>query len=273
MFLKIGQLAKQTGLTIRTLHHYDELGLLSPSLRSDAGYRLYQQTDIQRLHTILALRQLGMSLSDIGVLLAKQDVALAELIQRQLQMIEIQITQATALRERLNRMQMMLKHGTHPDFDDWLATLELMTMYDKYFTQEEQTEISQRKQDLEASQAAAHSIKQVELAWPELIQYVAQLMQDQVAASDPQAYAAASRWLALVEQFTGSNPNILVKSAQMMHQEPGMQKQTGIHPEMMAYISMAMAEKRLEVYARYLNQQEMTRMRSTYGKMVRNGYL
>ena len=41
MLLKVGELAKQTGLTVRALHHYDDIGLLQPSARSDAGYRLY----------------------------------------------------------------------------------------------------------------------------------------------------------------------------------------------------------------------------------------
>jgi DNA-binding transcriptional MerR regulator len=52
MLLKVGDLARRTGLTVRTLHHYDEVGLLKPSGRSDAGYRLYSQADVQRLHGI-----------------------------------------------------------------------------------------------------------------------------------------------------------------------------------------------------------------------------
>ncbi|WP_263404975.1 MerR family DNA-binding transcriptional regulator [Pseudomonas aeruginosa] len=55
MLLKVGELAKQTGLTVRALHHYDDIGLLQPSARSDAGYRLYTPKDITRLHQIQAL--------------------------------------------------------------------------------------------------------------------------------------------------------------------------------------------------------------------------
>jgi hypothetical protein len=50
MALKIGELARRTGLTVRTLHHYDAIGLLKPSARSDAGYRLYGRNDVARLH-------------------------------------------------------------------------------------------------------------------------------------------------------------------------------------------------------------------------------
>jgi hypothetical protein len=51
--LKVGELAKRTGLTIRALHYYDNIGLLRPSGRSDSGYRLYNQSDVARLHGIL----------------------------------------------------------------------------------------------------------------------------------------------------------------------------------------------------------------------------
>jgi MerR family transcriptional regulator, thiopeptide resistance regulator len=59
MALAIGALAKRAGLTVRTLHHYDAIGLLSPSGRSGGGYRLYAKADVMRLHQILALRQFG----------------------------------------------------------------------------------------------------------------------------------------------------------------------------------------------------------------------
>ncbi|KQN67535.1 hypothetical protein ASF04_17235 [Duganella sp. Leaf61] len=76
MLLKIGELAKRTGLTVRTLHHYDAIGLLQPSARTDAGYRLYNRTDIARLHHIQALRKFGLSLADIGASLDRPDLPL-----------------------------------------------------------------------------------------------------------------------------------------------------------------------------------------------------
>ncbi|MDJ0532850.1 MAG: MerR family transcriptional regulator [Xenococcaceae cyanobacterium MO_207.B15] len=60
--MKIGELAKQTGISIRTLHYYDAIGLLSPSHRTSVGYRLYNNQDIIRLQQIVSLRQLRFSL-------------------------------------------------------------------------------------------------------------------------------------------------------------------------------------------------------------------
>ena len=56
---KIGELARRTGLTVRTLHHYDEIGLLSPAERSDGGHRVYYEAGVQRLYRIVSLRSLG----------------------------------------------------------------------------------------------------------------------------------------------------------------------------------------------------------------------
>ena len=66
---RIGQLATATGLTVRALHHYDHVGLVRPSGRTPAGHRLYDESDVQRLYQVLALRQLGLSLDAIGKVL------------------------------------------------------------------------------------------------------------------------------------------------------------------------------------------------------------
>ena len=65
----IGELAAQTGLTVRTLRHYDEIGLARPSCRTSAGHRRYDDADLRRLHRIVALRDVGFRLAEIGELL------------------------------------------------------------------------------------------------------------------------------------------------------------------------------------------------------------
>jgi MerR family transcriptional regulator, thiopeptide resistance regulator len=67
--LSVGEVARLSGVTVRTLHHYDEVGLLSPRGRSPAGYRLYHADDLARLRRILGYRDLGFGLEEIGVLL------------------------------------------------------------------------------------------------------------------------------------------------------------------------------------------------------------
>ena len=78
--LTVGELAQQTGLTIRTLHYYDEIGLLKPSLRTDAGYRVYTPSDLSRLQQVLLLRQLGFSLAEVRRCLDHSDFSPLEVI-------------------------------------------------------------------------------------------------------------------------------------------------------------------------------------------------
>lgn len=70
----IGEVARSAGVSVRTLHHYDEIGLLSPGSRSTAGYRLYEYADAERLQRILVYRQLGMELDKIAAILDDPDV-------------------------------------------------------------------------------------------------------------------------------------------------------------------------------------------------------
>ncbi len=65
----VGQVADELGVTVRTLHHYDEIGLLHPSARSRAGYRLYTEADLERLQHVVVYRRLGFALDEIVVLL------------------------------------------------------------------------------------------------------------------------------------------------------------------------------------------------------------
>lgn len=71
--MQIGELAERTGLSIRTLRHYDEIGLLRPSARSDGGFRLYTPDDESRLLLIRRMKPLGYSLEQMGELLAVVD--------------------------------------------------------------------------------------------------------------------------------------------------------------------------------------------------------
>jgi DNA-binding transcriptional MerR regulator len=66
----VGSVARMAGVTVRTLHHYDEIGLLSPGGRSDAGYRRYDDADLERLQRILFFRELGFALDEIKSVMA-----------------------------------------------------------------------------------------------------------------------------------------------------------------------------------------------------------
>ncbi|WP_257979615.1 MerR family transcriptional regulator, partial [Corallococcus exiguus] len=116
----MGELARRTGLTVRALHHYDEIGLLAPSGRSGSGYRLYSEADVQRLHAIQTLRHLGLPLGDIAGLLEDGGPEPGHLIAQQIESLDRQIAQAAELRARLSLLRDGLMTGSAPSMGDWL---------------------------------------------------------------------------------------------------------------------------------------------------------
>jgi MerR family transcriptional regulator, thiopeptide resistance regulator len=98
MSYTVGQVADFAAVTVRTLHHYDEIGLLSPNHRSRAGYRRYQEEDLARLQEILFYRELGFALDDIAIMLDDPDADHGQHLRRQCEL----------LTGRVARLQQML---------------------------------------------------------------------------------------------------------------------------------------------------------------------
>lgn len=120
---KIGDLARASGVTVRTLHHYEDLGLLRPG-RTEAGHRLYDDHDVERLYRIIQLRRLGLSLGEIRRALDDEDADLADVMRRQLTELDRRLESTNRLRNRL----VALLSSTHPPTDDLLTLLEETTM-------------------------------------------------------------------------------------------------------------------------------------------------
>src|SRR5438552_6681758 len=102
--LKVGELARRTGLTVRTLHHYDEIGLPKPSLHTEAGHRLYTAGDVARLQQVLSLRQLGFSLEEVGACLDRPGFSPLEVVRLQAARLREQIEMQRGLCERLEAL-------------------------------------------------------------------------------------------------------------------------------------------------------------------------
>lgn len=253
MRLKVGELAKRSGLTVRTLHHYHAIGLLTPSARADNGYRLYGRDDIARLHQIQALRRFGLPLAEIGAYLDQPGTPLDEIIARQIAMLDSQIQHATRLRERLAQLQGQLAMGTEPELADWLTTLELMNMYDKYFSQEELARLPMYRRG-----------PNDDAGWLALIADVRRQMDDGAPPEDPRSQALALRWMTLLLRDTNGDPRLLVKLNQMHEREPAMQEHIGISPAMRDYIVRAFSESKLRLYEKHLTPDEARFMRAHY---------
>jgi MerR family transcriptional regulator, thiopeptide resistance regulator len=125
---KVGALAKATGLTVRTLHHYDEIGLLQPSTRLAGGHRLYDADDVARLYRIIRLRQLGFPLSQVAEVLAEPEWQLAPAIERHLAEARHRAEMASRLCTRLTALAAELAQQEHPSPQELFSTVEEMIM-------------------------------------------------------------------------------------------------------------------------------------------------
>jgi DNA-binding transcriptional MerR regulator len=247
--LKVGALASRSGLTVRTLHHYDSIGLLTPSARSEAGYRLYDRGDIARLHQIQALRRFGMALADIAAFLDSPDASLTDVIGRQIAALDRQLAEAIRLREQLACLQGQLLRGEEPELSAWLNTLEQMNMHDKYFSKAEQQQMPIFSNPAE---------------WNVLAQELRQMMAAGLPPSNPAAQALAQRWMAALQRDTGHDPALAVRLDAMWAQEPAVRELSGITPEMRQFIMCANAEPRLALYAKHMLPGELEILRKHF---------
>jgi DNA-binding transcriptional MerR regulator len=251
MLLRVGELAKQTGLTVRTLHHYDTIGLLKPSHRSEAGYRMYNRDDLARLHHIQALKQLGFGLAEIGETLASKGAALGDIITQQLAALDRQAEKTARLRAQLLQLKAKMDRGEKPEMADLLVTLELMTMYDKYFTPEELQSLDKYRQNARSD---------LHTRWPELVKAMRDLMDRGVDPALADAQQLVTQWTALAEETVGNNPNLLIKMDAMTRNEAAVQAQTGIDSALLGYVMACMQARQAVIYRKYLTPQELARV-------------
>lgn len=110
----VGEVARAAGVTVRALHHYEEIGLLVPSARTSSGYRLYGQADLERLQQILFYRELGLSLASIGVLLDDPAADAMAHLTYQRQLLSERIERLQAMVEAVDRAMEDKLMGTEP---------------------------------------------------------------------------------------------------------------------------------------------------------------
>lgn len=251
--LKVGELAALANLTVRTLHHYDSIGLLRPSARSDAGYRLYDRDDVARLHRIQALRAFGLSLSDIGLTLDSPAGSPLAIVDRQLEALEARMAEAARLRNQLLRVREQLVRGSAPDLSTWLTTLEntmdMIDVYERYFTKEELERLPMVRSD--AAQAQ----------WQAMVEQVRGLIDSQVPPDSDAAKAFALRWLQMFDRDTGGDAALQAKLNVIAEREKDA---VGMPAPIFDYVKAAVGELKFDTWAKYLRPEVLERMRRHY---------
>jgi DNA-binding transcriptional MerR regulator len=232
--LKVGELARRTGLTVRALHHYDQIGLLKPSLHTEVGHRLYTGSDIARLQQILSLRQLGFSLEEIRNCLEQPDFSPLAVIRLHLARLREQIALQRTLCERLEGLAAYFQAEEVPA-EAFLESIEVMTMIHNYYTPEQMEYFRKRREEL--GPAAEEVAKKGHADWADLLADYRAAMEQGTDPSDPKLQALEKRRQALVNAFSGGDAAI-EQNLKRLWTEQGdkLCAQYGMDPKVMEYL-------------------------------------
>lgn len=246
MRLKVGELARHSGLTVRTLHHYDEIGLVRPSARSGAGYRLYDEHDVARLHAVQALRQLGFGLARIGELLQGDAAVSQRLVTERIRAVDEELARARELRAQLVLLQDTLAAGGGPQSGPWPSTLSLMATYRRHFSPRELRSLLRRWRRLKAG-------------WRPLREEAAVALELGLAPDAPQVQALAQRWMERSMEFTAGDLPLALRWVRMNEQSPETARHQGSDPDVLAFVGRAI-ELRLQALRRHLGDDGLQRL-------------
>lgn len=193
----IGQLARASGVTVRTLHYYDQIGLVSPGERTVAGHRRYLEADVRRLYRVRALCGLGLSLEEVATVLrdgTDDPGSLRDLLTAQLADLEIH---ADRIEQSANRIRALLANTMLPDPEQLLATLEPLRLdIHPYFSDTQLAALTER-----AATLGAESIERLKREWIDLFTQLRQHVLDDTPVDDPAVQRIAARWRQIAAEF------------------------------------------------------------------------
>ncbi len=212
--IKFGELARRTGVSVRTLHYYEEIGLLAPPNRSELGYRLYATEDILRLQKVKSLRQLGFSLEEVRDCLSQPEFSLLRVIDLHIRRLRDQIALQNEFCNRLEKVAESLHSAAEVSVEKFIQIIEVISMVETYYTPEQMEQLKQR-----ANTVGEERIRQVETEWAELMALVQTEMDKATDPAHERVQALAQKWMGLVQEFTGGDPGIEQSLGNMWNQE------------------------------------------------------
>jgi DNA-binding transcriptional MerR regulator len=235
-FYRAGEFAELAGVTVRTLHHYDELGLLTPSAHSEAGYRLYTMEDLARLSQIQALRFIGMPLKDMRQILDGEHLALADALRVQRKILAQRRDHLDAIIGAIDRAAAAV--AQHSD-SQWSALREVIRAMNEqrdwnwvkeHYTPEQLERLGNR---YDPAMQETWSTQ-----WSTLLADVDAAKHDDPAS--PAAQVLAQRWSDMLALFTNNQPDI-EESLKNVYRDPNARNTVPMTPDTGAFITRALA--------------------------------
>ncbi len=208
MEFKIGELARRTALTVRTLRHYDALGLLKPSGHTQAAYRLYSPADLTRLLHIQSLKTLGFTLPEIARALDDPTYDAQESLRQHIEVLETRIAHERQLVSRLRALRGAAEVGW-TEVAETIALTQRVARQVGHFMQAAQDVTKQ----LTLSGEQLHTLQKQSWDcgdddWENLLTHVFTALEEGLPPSSPEARILATRWQRLVRRTTADRPDI-----------------------------------------------------------------
>ena len=243
---RVLEFARLAGVTVRALHHYDRIGLLKAKQRSSSGYRLYTNRDFGRLEQIVVLKFLGIPLKQIRGLLEAES-RLPAVLEKQQDILTDKRRQIDKAIRAIGNARWAIQSRGEPDWKLFQLVVREIEMQNnqewkaQYFSPEARAKVAERRKlwSPELQEKASND-------WNELYRDVEACLKEDPAGRKAQALAA--RWRALVEQFTGGDPEIQKGLSAMLADSANwpatVKAQSFVRPELREYLQKALAVKK-----------------------------
>jgi DNA-binding transcriptional MerR regulator len=253
----VGELARATGLSVRTLRHWDEIGLVSPG-RTTGGHRCYTGAEVAQLYQVLALRQMGLGLAQIATLLTDADPSPRDTLRTHLRQVQADLAARQALRDRLVEVLDALDTATGTTKDDdpadglvaadsvvvdsslLMKVIEKMTMFEQHLTAEQRSWFTHRRE-----QVGEHTWQHAIAQWPELLAALRAEMDAGTDPAHPRVQQLMSRWTDLQRVFLDDSPEMRTAAGHawqaIWHRHPDQLHESShlAAPDMWDYIQRA----------------------------------
>jgi MerR family transcriptional regulator, thiopeptide resistance regulator len=235
---KIGELAKQTGLTVRTLHHYDQIGLLHPSHTTTAGHRLYTADNVEQLQQIVSLKHLGFSLEEIKQVQKNPGFNSQELLRIQITRLNKNIQLQEDLRAQLKEIYEMLRTHQQVTPERFLTTIQLIKISQSdYFNQDQIKEMKMNYKLLDFKE-----LMEMEENGQELISDFRKKMESGISVDDPVVFELAQKWMKLFSTLTVDFQSVSHSAESYYSDNPNEASKFGMDEELYQYIRKALSE-------------------------------
>jgi MerR family transcriptional regulator, thiopeptide resistance regulator len=200
----VGAVAALTGVSVRTLHHYDHIGLVVPSVRTPAGYRGYTDADIERLHVVLVYRSVGMPLDEIRALLDDPNADALEHLRRQ---YELLLAQADRLQHTIKAVEELMnahRQGIQLTAEDQIDIFGTTAFGEEYAAEAEErwgaTDAWKQSQQ-RVSKLSKQDWIAIKAEGDALLEALAQAKRRDVVPGSAEANELAARHRASIERF------------------------------------------------------------------------